>query len=130
MAQSGTGLGKRDAAILAGLAAGYTLEEVAEQTGVSRRTVARRAAALRPRLQEARAQALEAAGTIYAGHAAEVARLMCSLALSPASANLVPASVRLRALQACAGQAVRAVELLDLEGRIHALEEAEGRRKA
>jgi hypothetical protein len=111
--------------VLATLAAGGTYAQAAAAGGVSERTVKRWAAErpdFRQELAQLRRLALEEAATVLSLAAGEAARRLCVLATAAASPSVLPASVRLRACVEVLAAATRAHELLDIEGRVAALE--------
>jgi phytoene dehydrogenase-like protein len=123
---------KGQAEALAALAAGARQGEAAQAAGVHERTLRKWLAEERfaGELAGLRRVALESAALTLSLAAEESAHRLAALANDAASVAVLPPHTRLRACVAVLDAATRAHSELDLEGRIHALEEAEGRRKA
>lgn len=114
-----------EAQVLAALAAGQTYRQAADAAGISERTVKRwvaERADFREELATLRRLALEDAATVLSLAAGEAARRLCSLALEPASASVLPAHTRLRACVEVLAAAGRAHDQLDIDTRLAAVE--------
>jgi hypothetical protein len=113
--------GKRNAdeVLLLALACGATVEQAAQQSGLSARTAHRRLAepAFRQRLQQARGDMVQRASGMLTAATLEAIKTL--LALQQPSA---PPAVRLGAARAVLEQGTKLREAADLTARIEALE--------
>ncbi len=126
MTATATGRHRADAALLAELAAGRTVAQAAEATGVSERSAFRRLAdpGFREQLAEAQRAALAEASRTLAANATLAAQTLGELL---GDGN--PPPVRLAAARATLDLAARWRELDDLEARVEALEDGRDARR-
>jgi len=110
-----------DEALLIALACGATIPKAAAETGIAVRTVQRRLAdpAFQARLRQVRGEFLERAGGALV--AASMRSVQTLLSLQEAAQ---PPAVRLGAARAVLELGMRVREVVDLEGRLAALEAA------
>jgi hypothetical protein len=114
---------KGDEALLLALACGASVEAAARQCKLCERTVYRRLEdpAFRARVQEARGDMVKRSAGMLTAAAGESVRTLLSLQKESA-----PAAVRLGAARAVLELGIKVRELVDLEGRIAALETQAG----
>jgi hypothetical protein len=118
---TGTGRSRADAALVAALIGGATLDEAADAANVSRRTVARRLTdpAFRGELEALRREALARAADRLAGLATAALETLEELL---GAGN--PPAIRLGAARAVLREANRFHEATELAARIEAIEHA------
>ena len=117
---AGAGKKKIDAALIAALAWGATIESAAQKANVSERTVYRRLTdpAFQERLTNLRSETLQRAAAILTAASLEVVKTLVALQ-NPS----VPAAVRLGAARSILEFGAKLRESAELERRIAALEQ-------
>ncbi len=112
-------LNPKSTQVVALIATGRTVDEVMQETGLSRRTVQRLKVRLEPEIQSARAEVLTSALGVLTSALTEASRTLADL-LAPGT----PEAVRIRAATALFDAHARINESLHIDQRIAALEEA------